>query len=485
MSPQEVRRIAWLTAEELLNERLVVNVMDTRYGAVGNGTVDDTGAITSAMNDLTGNQTLYFPAGIYKITSALPTIAVNDIEIRGAGQYSTTLRVPSSASIGTFFTFGVADTTTANRVTISDMTLQCQNTPASTAHAFKMVKAVDIDIENVRLSGVAGIAKLGEDASNAAQRIRFSGLSGNFNAACDADVMWIRNCVSWRMNQCHVTGTGTPTAGSMINVDAQANCDGAFLNDVHLWVAGKPYGLTLNWTSAQIVNYFFNDVVLDHTDTSGINFVCTSGSNALRNIRFSGGRIATDNGNCVKYVHSGTGVVAGVTFSRALLSYMDDHAVDMSGTSPRSFKFIGCDVRDDEETNKSAAMTMAVGGWSVLGCNFSQGASAGDTDYAIETTADVDNFTAVGNTSSSLNTDFFDHYSYASESTNRIVLNNGGSASNTTLALSPALNFTSRADPASPSASHAVLFSRLNGSSKMEMCAIFPSGVVQVMATEP
>ncbi len=47
----------------------IINVKD--YGAVGDGTNDDTNAIQSAINALSDDQTLYFPPGTYKITNSL------------------------------------------------------------------------------------------------------------------------------------------------------------------------------------------------------------------------------------------------------------------------------------------------------------------------------------------------------------------------------------------------------------------------------
>lgn len=46
------------------------------YGAVGDGSTDDTAAFTAAMNAMIANQggTLYMPAGNYRITAALPTL---------------------------------------------------------------------------------------------------------------------------------------------------------------------------------------------------------------------------------------------------------------------------------------------------------------------------------------------------------------------------------------------------------------------------
>jgi hypothetical protein len=41
------------------------------------------------------------------------------------------------------------------------------------------------------------------------------------------------------------------------------------------------------------------------------------------------------------------------------------------------------------------------------------------------------------------------------------------------------------ADPSAPSTGNVVIFLRLNGSSKLELCALFPTGAVQVFATQP
>ncbi|HEY6244537.1 MAG TPA: glycosyl hydrolase family 28-related protein [Pyrinomonadaceae bacterium] len=62
----------------------IFNVKD--YGAVGDGSTDDTTAINSAIAALNaaGNGTLYFPSGIYKVTSTLTTITANG-SVRGDG----------------------------------------------------------------------------------------------------------------------------------------------------------------------------------------------------------------------------------------------------------------------------------------------------------------------------------------------------------------------------------------------------------------
>jgi hypothetical protein len=59
-----------------------INVKD--YGAVGNGSTDDTAAINAAIAATPAKGTLIFPAGDYKITSRI-TIDANPIRLLGAG----------------------------------------------------------------------------------------------------------------------------------------------------------------------------------------------------------------------------------------------------------------------------------------------------------------------------------------------------------------------------------------------------------------
>lgn len=51
--------------------KLRQNVSVKDFGAVGNGTTDDTAAIQAALNSNSGNVSIYFPRGVYKITSTI------------------------------------------------------------------------------------------------------------------------------------------------------------------------------------------------------------------------------------------------------------------------------------------------------------------------------------------------------------------------------------------------------------------------------
>lgn len=80
-----------------------VRNVQTTCGATGNGTTDDTGAINTCIGRLVAGDTLLFPAGTYKVTSALRAIRVNNVEISGS---TGTVTIKSYAAEGTVFTIG-------------------------------------------------------------------------------------------------------------------------------------------------------------------------------------------------------------------------------------------------------------------------------------------------------------------------------------------------------------------------------------------
>lgn len=72
-----------------------VRNVQTSCGATGNGSTDDTSAINSCIAQLLSGDTLLFPAGTYKISSALNRISANNITIDGSNSSATILSVGS------------------------------------------------------------------------------------------------------------------------------------------------------------------------------------------------------------------------------------------------------------------------------------------------------------------------------------------------------------------------------------------------------
>lgn len=93
MDIAEDRRRAWLTAEELLNQRWSVNVKDTRFGATGNGTDDDYAAIQEAIDYVSdlGGGAAFIPRGNYILSSPI-VIDTSKVVLYGDGVNSMLIR---------------------------------------------------------------------------------------------------------------------------------------------------------------------------------------------------------------------------------------------------------------------------------------------------------------------------------------------------------------------------------------------------------
>lgn len=102
------------------------NVRD--YGAIGNGTNDDTSAIQDTLNAATsaGARRVFLPAGTYLLTA--PVTASGSIELAGEGQERTVITPPAGASA---FTLGSLTQSQPHGLYLHDMTFRtttAQNT---------------------------------------------------------------------------------------------------------------------------------------------------------------------------------------------------------------------------------------------------------------------------------------------------------------------------------------------------------------------
>jgi hypothetical protein len=95
-----------LNSTNLWSTMNMVNVKS--YGAIGNGSNDDTSSINSAIAYINSNGgILYFPKGNYKVTSALTSITKGGIKIVGDGIGNTVI-----TPVGTFTLFTIGGTST-------------------------------------------------------------------------------------------------------------------------------------------------------------------------------------------------------------------------------------------------------------------------------------------------------------------------------------------------------------------------------------
>lgn len=118
--------MALTKAHNRMIEGSAVNVKD--YGAIGDGTTDDTAAIQAAIDAVGSNGAIYIPDGTYKITDALTIAQGTSVSIYGQSRTGTVLQSGLAANDATKYMIHYQgdDALTANlcqNVTISTLTL--------------------------------------------------------------------------------------------------------------------------------------------------------------------------------------------------------------------------------------------------------------------------------------------------------------------------------------------------------------------------
>ena len=81
----------------------VISVID--YGAVGDGSTDDTSAINAALAAASSGDAVYFPTGNYKITSQI-TFNTNNVCIFGEGSTQTIITYAGASTTNDIFLMG-------------------------------------------------------------------------------------------------------------------------------------------------------------------------------------------------------------------------------------------------------------------------------------------------------------------------------------------------------------------------------------------
>ena len=107
-----------------------INVKDPAYGAVGDGSADDTAAIQAAINALsTTGGIVWLPHGVYKISSPL-NLANGSVTLLGEGGQSTAIQ-PSSSFSGSQVIYITADFCSVRDLTIAFANTTYSGNPAA------------------------------------------------------------------------------------------------------------------------------------------------------------------------------------------------------------------------------------------------------------------------------------------------------------------------------------------------------------------
>lgn len=107
----------------------VLSVVD--YGADPTGINDSTAAIQAAIDAANNNQTIYLPAGAYKVTASIDLTGHEGIRLAGAGQRATQIVSTADAPV---IKIAGSSTSVTNSTGVCDMTIRGSGNSNTSAH---------------------------------------------------------------------------------------------------------------------------------------------------------------------------------------------------------------------------------------------------------------------------------------------------------------------------------------------------------------
>lgn len=130
---------------------LSYNVKD--YGAVGDGSADDSTPISDAITAATNGGIVFFPPGNYKLTSSitLPRVTQKGLILRGAGREAS--RVTFTGAGHAFVIGGTTNADAAYGQWIEDLTIQCSFVSGAIIGAVNFRAATWCGLRRLRING--------------------------------------------------------------------------------------------------------------------------------------------------------------------------------------------------------------------------------------------------------------------------------------------------------------------------------------------
>ena len=175
----------------------VRNVMDSRWGAKGDGATDDTAAIQSALTGATSGTVIFFPptlgSNFYRITTCLNLPLVNGVTLAGAGRRVSRIRQVTAAT-DAICSNNVWATAT-NGIEIRDLWIEGTN---AARYGLNWAATNRSTIRNVRLAGFTGGAGI-FTLDSLLLTIDNVGFDGNKDGLFDDGTSLNTNANGWRI----------------------------------------------------------------------------------------------------------------------------------------------------------------------------------------------------------------------------------------------------------------------------------------------
>lgn len=244
----------------------VANVLD--FGAAGNGTGDDLGAIEAAIASLPSGGEVFIPAGTYRISARLSVDASN-IHIVGAGAGATTIL----ADYGNDFILVVGTTTDTGHTNCSfrGFTLAYDVTN-TTGAAVATLCTSEVVFEALETFGCRTSFEIGQTGV-ADSTLRLT-VKDSLLAAVSHHGLVFNNGSIITFADCKINGTGTAAKAAIYKPDTGNNVDGLVLSDCT--VENFPYGIL---SPGGITNFRATGNLFDRNSAAGIDASTASGCN--------------------------------------------------------------------------------------------------------------------------------------------------------------------------------------------------------------
>lgn len=275
------------------------------FGAVGNGTSDDTAAINSAIAAVaaqTRGGCVYFPTGLYLISSALTTLP-NNCALRGADRGSTVLLVASTFLTGDIITCPAG----GDGITIADIALFSSTTRTSGA-GINTNGCNDIIVQDFTLNGMFnGIYVNGGS-------IKVLITNGQINASgvgTGVGILIVNGAAGDTYLRGIVMSNPAATASRpLAGIRVQQTGHSSILE---CNVTGCLTGLQVDPGAGQLVNYLFVDHALfDSNSTNGAWFNAATATSSIQSVK------------CANAWFSGSGTGPGLLTAGVSGGVLDD-----------------------------------------------------------------------------------------------------------------------------------------------------------------
>lgn len=402
--------ITTTTVSPVLIQDLVVSV--TEFGAIGDGTTDDTTAILATVANVVANSrggTVFFPPGVYKTTATIDFADTSNVYIRGSGNSSV---IKPSTAVTTAVKFG---TTSAQQQGIFDIGIDCVN--ATACVGVKVTGVQNFTLINVGINA----ASIALQLAGTANTIQFF---SDFRIT-DTKVAGIK--IEGGNDQFFSSGTivnsfgSQPTTGGIwITANNAAWFDG-------IDVLCQSYGLRIEPASTAVVEFcFFLNCSFDSCTNDGIVFA-PGASASVVGMTFTNCWTASNGAHGVDMNTTTTGVIDLIRFVGHRSFNNLNHGYAANGATTKNVNFSDCEASGNDRTTSgsfSGFNITSVGSFAIRGCRSGQAGGFSNTQTrGITVSGTCDNYVITdndlrGNASSAM--------SDAGSGTTKIVADNLG-----------------------------------------------------------